>query len=161
MHESRLMGDARRALIVLGAVFGAALLSAGVASAAPPVQLKSRVPGNWCLDGPNANNATMVNLCNGSHTQLWNFNSAGQIESVAFPGRCLSIASPADNTPATLVSCSTNTNNERWTHQPTAEITSALGPCLNLSGGVGNPANPVIAYRCFPNADDETWDNIP
>jgi len=161
MHESRLMGDARRALVVLGAVFGAALLSAGVASAAPPVQLKSRVPGNWCLDGPNANNATMVNLCNESKTQLWNFNSAGQIESVAFPGQCLSIASPADNTPATLVSCDTNANNQRWTHQPTAEITSALGPCLNLSGGVGNPANPVIAYRCFPNADDETWNNIP
>lgn len=161
MHESRLMGYARRALVVLSAVFGAALLSAGVASAAPPVQLKSRVPGNWCLDGPNANNATMVNVCNGSKTQLWNFNSAGQIESVAFSGQCLSIANAADNTPATLVSCSTNANNQRWTHQPTAEITSALGPCLNLSGGVGNPANPVIAYRCFPNADDETWDSIP
>ena len=161
MHGFRSMRDAHRALVVLGAVFGAALLSAGVASAAPPVQLKSRVPGNWCLDGPTANSATMVNVCNGSNTQRWNFNSAGQIESVAFPGQCLSIASPADNTPATLVSCSTNTNNERWTHQPTAEITSALGPCLNLSGGVGNPANPVIAYRCFPNADDETWDNIP
>jgi len=145
MHESRLMGDARGALVVLGAVFGAALLSAGVASAAPPVQLKSRVPGNWCLDGPNANAATVVNVCNGSKTQLWNFNSAGQIESVAFPGQCLSIASPADNTPATLVSCNTNANNQRWAHQPTAEITSALGPCLNMSGGVGNPANPVIA----------------
>jgi hypothetical protein len=93
MHESRMMGDARRALVVLGAVFGAAC-SAGVASAAPSVQLRSRVPGNWCLDGPNANNATMINLCNGSQTHLWNFNSAGQIESVAFPGQCLSIAGP-------------------------------------------------------------------
>ena len=161
MHESRLMGDARRALVLLGAVFGAALLSAGVASAAAPVQLKSRVPGNWCLDGPTANKATVVNLCNGSKTQLWNFNSAGQVESVAFPGQCLTIANPADNTPATLASCSTNANNSHWTHQPTGEITSALGPCLNLSGGVGNPANPVIAYRCFANADDETWINIP
>jgi hypothetical protein len=155
------MDDTRRALVVLGAVLGAGLLSAGVASAAPPVQLKSRVPGNWCLDGPNANNATVVNICSGSNTQLWNFNSAGQIESVAFSGQCLGIANPADNTPATLVSCSTNANNEHWTHQPSGEITSALGSCLNLSGGVGNPANPVIAYRCFPNADDETWDNIP
>ena len=161
MHESQLMRDARRALVVVGAVSAAALLSAGVASAAPAVQLKSRVPGNWCVDGPNANNATVVNVCNGSNTQLWYFNPAGQIESVAFPGQCLSIASAADNTPATLVACSTNANNQRWTHQPTAEITSALGPCLNLSGGVGNPANPVIGYRCFPNADDETWDNIP
>ena len=161
MHESPLMGDMRRALVVFGAVVGAAVLSAGVASAAAPVQLKSRVPGNWCLDGPTASNATMVNLCNGSNTQLWSLNSAGQIESVAFPGQCLSIANPADNTPATLVSCSTNADNEHWTHQPSGEITSALGPCLNLSGGVGNPANPVIAYRCFPNADDETWDNIP
>jgi hypothetical protein len=66
MHESRLIGGVRQALVVVGAVFGVALLSAGLASAADPVQLKSRL-GNWCLDGPNGNNtATMVNPCNGS-----------------------------------------------------------------------------------------------
>jgi hypothetical protein len=55
MHESRLTGEVRRALVVAGAMFGVALLSAGVASAADPLQLKSRL-GNWCLDGPNGNN---------------------------------------------------------------------------------------------------------
>ena len=68
MHESRLMGGVQRALVVVGAVFGVALLSAGVASAADPVQLKSRL-GNWCLDGPNSNAATMVNPCDGSKSQ--------------------------------------------------------------------------------------------
>ena len=88
MHESRLMGGVRRALVVVGAVFGVALLSAGVASAADPVQLQSRL-GDWCIDGPNGNStAMMVNPCNGSKSQLWVFNSAGQIESVAFPGDC-------------------------------------------------------------------------
>ena len=111
MHESRLMGGVRRALVVVGAVFGVALLSAGVASAADPVQLKSRL-GNWCLDGPNRNNAaTMVNPCNGSKSQLWVFNSAGQIESVAFPGECLSISNAADTTPVILSTCQTNANN--------------------------------------------------
>ena len=69
MHESRLMCGMRPALVVVGAVFGVALLSAGVASAANPVQLRSRL-GNWCLDGPNGNNtATMVNPCNGSKSR--------------------------------------------------------------------------------------------
>ena len=81
------MGGVCRAIVASGAIFGVALLSAGIASAAEPVQLKSRL-GDWCLDGPNGNNtATMVNPCNGSKSQLWVFNSAGQIESVAFPGR--------------------------------------------------------------------------
>jgi hypothetical protein len=62
------------------------------ACAADPVQLKSRL-GNWCLDGPNGNNtATMVNPCNGSKSQLWVFNSPGQIESVAFPGDPLTLS---------------------------------------------------------------------
>jgi Ricin-type beta-trefoil lectin domain len=102
MDESRLMGGVRRALVAVGAVFGVALLSAGVASAAGAVQLKSRL-GNWCLDGPNGNNtATMVNPCNESKSQLWNFNSAGQIESVAYPGACVSISNAADTTPVIL-----------------------------------------------------------
>src|SRR5438046_2839721 len=83
MPESRLTGRVRAVLVVVAAMFGVALLSAGVASAAEPVQLKSRL-GNWCLDGPNGNNtATMVNPCNGSKSQFWVFNSGGQIESLA------------------------------------------------------------------------------
>ncbi|MGH3563750.1 MAG: ricin-type beta-trefoil lectin domain protein [Mycobacterium sp.] len=160
MHESRLVAGVRRALVVVAAVFGVALLSAGVASAAEPVQLKSRL-GNWCLDSPDGTNtATMVNPCNGSKSQLWVFNSAGQIESVAFSGNCLSISDAADNTPVTLSPCQTTTNNQRWTHQADGKITSDLGPCLNVFGGVAQPGTPVIAYHSIPNVEDEEWDSV-
>lgn len=160
MYASRLMGDVRHFLIAIGAVFSVALLSAGVAGAAAPVQLKSRL-GNWCLDNPNGNNAaTMVNACNGSKSQLWNFNSAGQIENVAFPGSCLSISSAADTTPVILSACQTNSNNQRWNTQPNGQVTSALGPCLNVNGGVANPGTPVIAYHCIPDVTDEQWDSV-
>ncbi|OBB82896.1 hypothetical protein A5760_11680 [Mycobacterium colombiense] len=160
MHESQLMGGVCRALVITGAGLGVALLSAGVASAAGPVQLKSRM-GNWCLDGPNGNNApTMINACNGSTSQLWNFNAAGQIESAAFAGQCASISSPADTTPVILSSCQTNPNNARWSIQPNGQVTSALGPCLNINGGVANPGVPVIAYRCLADVTDEQWDSV-
>jgi hypothetical protein len=160
MHESRSTGIMRRALVVVSAVFGVALLTAGVASAADPVQLKSRL-GNWCLDGPNGNNtATMVNPCNGSKSQLWVFNSAGQIESATFPGNCVSINDPADNTPVILSPCQTNTNNQRWYLQSNGQITSALGPCLNVFGGVAQPGTPVIAYHCIADVADEEWDSV-
>ena len=161
MHESRLMGGVRRAFVVVGAVFGVALISAGVASAADPVQLKSRL-GNWCLDGPNGNNtATMVNPCNGSKSQLWVLNSGGQIQSVAFPGDSVSISNAADNTPVILVPCQTNANNQRWNPQTTGQVTSALGPCLNVFGGVAQPGTPVIAYHCIADVADEEWDGVP
>jgi Ricin-type beta-trefoil lectin domain len=161
MHEPRLLGGVRPALVVVGAVFGVAVLSAGVANAADPVQLKSRL-GNWCLDGPNGNNtATMVNSCNGSKSQLWVFNSAGQIESVAFPGNCLSISDAADNTPVILLPCHSNANSERWNPQTNGQVTSALGPCLNVNGGAANPGTPVIAYHCIADVADEEWDSVP
>ncbi len=161
MHESRLMGGPRPPHVVVGAVFGVALLSAGVASAADPVQLKSRL-GNWCLDGPNGNNtAAMVNPCNGSKSQLWVFNSAGQIESAAFPGGCLSISDAADGTPVSLLRCQANANNGRWNAQPDGQVTSALGPCLNVFGGVAQPGTPVIAYHCLADVADEEWDSVP
>ena len=160
MLESRLMGGVRRALVVVGVVFGVALLCVGTASAADPVQLKSRL-GNWCLDGPNGNNAaTMVNPCNGSKTQLWVINSAGQIESVAFPGDCVSISDPADNTPVILSSCQTSANNARWNPQTNGQVTSALGPCLNVFGGDAQPGTPVIAYHCLADVADEEWDSV-
>jgi Ricin-type beta-trefoil lectin domain len=161
MNEPQLMGGARRSLVILGAVFSVALLSAGVAGAAGPVQLKSRL-ANVCLDGPNGNNtATVVNPCNGSKSQLWVFNSAGQIESAAFPGQCVTIGGPADVTPVMLSSCQANANNARWSAQPSGQITSALGPCLNINGGVANPGTPVIAYHCIPDVADEQWDSVP
>jgi len=160
MNEPQLTGGARRSLVVVGAVFGVALLSAALASAAGPVQLKSRM-GNWCLDSPNGTNgATVINACNGSKSQLWNFNSAGQIESVAFPGSCVSISNTADTTPVTLAACQGNSNNQRWNFQPNGQVTSALGPCLNINGGVANPGTSVIAYHCIPDVTDEQWDSV-
>lgn len=160
MYESRPTGSVRPALVVAIAVCGLALLSGGVASAADPVQLKSRL-GNWCLDGPNGtNSATMVNPCGGSKSQLWTFNSASQIESVAFPGNCLSISDATDTTPVILSSCQANANNTRWNAQADGQITSVLGPCLNIDGGVANPGTPVIAYHCIPDVADEQWDSV-
>jgi hypothetical protein len=160
MNESRLMGGVRRSVVVAGAMFSVALLSAGVASAAAPVQLKSRL-ANVCLDGPNGNNtAAMVNPCNGSKSQLWVFNPAGQIESAAFPGQCVTVSSPADSTPVTLSGCQNNADNARWNAQPNGQVTSALGPCLNINGGVANPGTSVIAYHCIPDVADEQWDSV-
>ena len=160
MHESRLMSGVRRPFVGVGAVFGVALLSAGVASAADQVQLKSRL-GNWCLDGPGgSNSATVVNPCNGSQSQLWVFNSPGEIHSVGFPGQCVSIGNAADTTPVNLSPCQTNANNQQWNHQPNGQVTSALGPCLNINGGVANPGTPVIAYHCIPDVADEAWDSV-
>jgi Ricin-type beta-trefoil lectin domain len=159
MRESQ-SGGSGRALAVVGAVFGVALLTAGGASAADPVQLRSRL-GNWCLDGPNSNGATVVNPCDGSKSQMWVFNPAGQIESVAFPGRCVSINNPTDTTPVILSTCQTSANNMRWNPQPNGQVTSPLGPCLNINGGVANPGTPVIAYHCIPDVADEEWDSVP
>jgi hypothetical protein len=160
MHESQLKGGARRALVVAGAGLGVALLSAALASAAGPVQLKSRM-GNWCLDGPNGKNTpTILNPCDGSKSQLWMFNAAGQIESVAFPGQCASISSPAETTPVILSNCQINPNNARWNAQPNGQVTNALGPCPNINGGVANPGTPVIAYHCIPDVTDEQWDSV-
>jgi hypothetical protein len=154
------MGGVRHALAAIGAVLGVALVSAGVSSAAEPVQLKSRL-GNWCLDGPNGNNAaTVVNPCNESNSQRWVLNSAGQIESAAFPGHCVSINDAADNTPVMLAPCQA-ANNMRWTAQGNGQVTSALGPCLNVFGGVAQPGTPVIAYHCIADVDDEKWDSVP
>jgi hypothetical protein len=117
--------------------------------------------GNWCLDGPNGNNtATMVNPCDGSRSQLWVFNPAGQIESAAFPGHCVNISNTADTTPVVLSTCQTTSNNQRWNTQPNGQVTSALGPCLNISGGVADPGTPVIAYHCIADVADEEWDSV-
>jgi hypothetical protein len=152
MHGSRLM-----ACVVLAA----ALVCAGTANAAGPVQLKSRL-GNWCLDGPSGNNtAAVVNPCDGSKSQSWLFNTAGQIESVAFPGYCASIRDASDNTPVTLAACRSNANNLQWNREPDGQLISALGPCLNVFGGVAQPGTPVIAYHCIADVDDEKWDSVP
>ncbi|HWF70148.1 MAG TPA: RICIN domain-containing protein [Mycobacterium sp.] len=159
MHESRLMHGVRPALVV-GAVFGVVLLSAGVANAADQVQLKSRM-GNWCLDAPGGGNTgTVINPCNGSQSQLWVFNPGGQIQNVAVAGNCLSIGNAADTTPVNVSPCQTNANNQQWSRQANGQVTSALGPCLNVNGGVANPGTPVIAYHCITDVADEEWDSV-
>ncbi len=161
MRESRVMGGVHRALVIIGAVFGTAVLSAGVASAAGPVQLKSRL-ANVCIDAPNGKNGpVVVNPCDGSNTQRWDFNGAGQISSVALAGSCASISNAADTTPVMLSPCQTNANNQQWNVQPNGQITSPLGPCLNINGGVANPGTAVIAYHCIPDVQDEQWDSVP
>ncbi|MDI3315072.1 MAG: RICIN domain-containing protein [Mycobacterium sp.] len=161
MPVSRSVGGVRRIPAVAGAVVAVTLLGAGVASAAGPVQLKSRLAGNWCFDAPNGNNtATMVNPCTGAKSQLWDFTPGGQIESVAFPGQCVNIAGAADDTPVVLSACRANADNQRWNHRPDGQVTSALGPCLNIYGGVANPGTPVIAYHCIPGVEDEQWDSV-
>lgn len=160
MRESMLTGGARRGLAVAGAVSGVFLVGAGVASAEAPVQLRSRL-GEWCLDSPNGNNAaTVVSPCNGSETQQWNFNAAGQIESLANPGDCLSISNASDNTPVMLSPCRPDADTTRWNAQPNGQITSTLGPCLNVFGGVAQPGTAVIAYRCLADVADEQWDSV-
>ena len=154
------MGGVCHALVAIGAVLSVALVSAGVSSAAEPVQLKSRL-GDWCLDGPGNNTATVLNSCNGSSSQRWILNSVGQIESVAFPGHCVSIGVAADNTPVMLSPCQANATNMRWTPQSNGQLISALGPCLNVFGGVAQPGTPVIAYHCIVDVDDEKWDSVP
>lgn len=160
MQLSGALGGVRRGLVVLGAAFGVALAAAGTASAADPVQLKSRM-GDWCLDGPHGNNsATMINPCTESKSQRWIFTPAGQIESAASPGHCLSISSAADRTPVMLSPCQAGAANQRWDHQANAQITSALGPCLNIFGGVAQPGTAVIAYQCLTDVADEEWDSV-
>jgi hypothetical protein len=102
----------------------------------------------------------MINPCNGSKSQPWNFNAAGQLENAAFPGQCASISNAADTTPVILSACQTNPNNARWNLQANGQLTSALGPCLNVNGGVANPGTPVIAYHCIADVADEQWDSV-
>ncbi|MDT5350343.1 MAG: hypothetical protein QOH91_3630 [Mycobacterium sp.] len=59
MHKSRLMGNVRQAFVVVGAVLGVAVVSAGTASADGPVELKSRL-GDVCLDAPSGSWYTPV-----------------------------------------------------------------------------------------------------
>ena len=98
MRESRLMGGVRPALAVAGAVFGVALLSAGVASAAEPVRSKSRL-GNWCLDGPN-----------GIRSRAW------PSQLISALGPCLNVfggvAQPG--TPVTAYHCIADVADEEW-----------------------------------------------
>jgi Ricin-type beta-trefoil lectin domain len=155
MHESHWTGRARRAVVLAGAVFGAAMLSAGAASADGPVQLRSRL-GDACLDAPNDSWFTpvVVNPCNGADTQRWNLNGDGRIESVAFPGRCLNV--PESSLSLRLLACWTS---QRWTIQPDGRITALLGGCLTVLGGPG--PGTWVGPRICNGSPEQGWDSVP
>lgn len=162
MSNSRVMSSVGRTVVVVGTTFGAALLGAGAANADGPVQLRSRLAGNWCVDAPGGSyTAAVVNPCEAVASQVWTFNSAGQIENAGFPGECLSVSEAMRDSPVILWHCKSNTENERWTHAPNGQITSALTACLNISGGVAQPGTQLIAYQCLSNVEDEQWDAVP
>ena len=156
MRESRLRGVVCRALVVVGAVFVVALPCAGVASADGPVQLRSRL-GNFCLDAPSGSWVTQVviNPCNGTDFQRWNLTTAGQLESVAFPGECL-------NQPASwwvhLQPC-IDWFSQRWIIQPNGQVKGELSGCLTVIGG---PAPGTwVSTRFCDGAPDQGWDSVP
>lgn len=161
MRESVLSVGLRRGVAAAAAVSAIAALSPAIANAAEPVQLRSRLGSNWCLDAPNgAGTQAMVNPCAASPSQRWILNPAGQLQSAAFAGECLSVADGADRTPALLARCQAGSVNQRWTHQPDGKMTSAFGSCLNIFGGVAAPGTPVIGYHDIPGVEDEQWDAV-
>ena len=160
MRESRSAGSPRRALVVVGAVFGVAMLSAGVARADDSVQLRSRL-GDFCLDTPSGNymTPTVINPCNGSASERWNLTPAGQLESVAFPGQCLS--TPGESWAAHMQPC-VDWITQKWNIQPDGLITSpgTLNGCHTVLGGPG-PGTMVSTRLCDAGAADQQWDSVP
>ncbi|WP_082978751.1 RICIN domain-containing protein [Mycobacterium sp. 1081908.1] len=154
MHESRLMRGARQAAVMLGAVFGVALLSASGARADGPVQLRSRL-GDACLDAPNPGWYTpmVVNPCNGADFQRWNLNPDGRLESAAFPGRCLDV--DLGGWKADLRTCWDSVN---WTIQPDGQIRTVFG-CLTVLGGT-DPGTWVNTRGC-DGTPGQAWDTVP
>ncbi len=138
---------------------GVALLSAGVAGADDQFQLKSRL-GNWCLDTPdgNFNTATVVNPCDGSKSQLWNLNIPGRIQSVAFPGACLTIGE-VNQWLVTVVPCQMG-GLQNWSTQPDGHVANGLGSCMNVSGAA-NPGAAVIGLNCAFGGPGAEWDSVP
>jgi hypothetical protein len=123
---------------------------------------------DWCLDigryaatTPPAPVA-IINPCNGSNSQRWVFNSAGQIESMYSPGYCLSIDGPWDGAAVGLTACQgfgSTGDRELWTHQANGQVTSAVGPCLAIWGGQTVPATFVIGYHCTADTPGQEWDS--
>ncbi|WP_423202395.1 ricin-type beta-trefoil lectin domain protein [Mycobacterium decipiens] len=154
------MGGVHRAVVLAGPLLAIAVLCAGVASADGPVQLKSRL-GNWCLDAPsgNFNTATVINPCNGSQSQLWNFDIPGRIQSVAFPGSCLTIGE-VNEWLVTIVPCQMG-GLQHWSMQPDGHITNGILQCIDVINGVANPGALVIGLNCAIGGPGAEWDSVP
>ncbi|SON63148.1 hypothetical protein MSIMFI_04678 [Mycobacterium simulans] len=157
MHESRLMHSVRRILVVVGVVLGVAVLSAGVANADGPVQLKSRL-GDVCLEAPSAGwfTALVINPCNGSDFQRWNLNPDQEIESAARPGDCVNIG----NMLYAFVQPCVNGISQHWTVQPDGLVSNLGSNCLTVLGGP-DPGTWVSTRLCAPGAPDQEWDTVP
>jgi len=149
MHLTR---HACKSLIVIAAVFAAALPSTGEASAEGPVTFRSRL-GDLCLDAPSDAWPTqvVVNPCNGSDFQRWNVTGDQKLESVAFPGKCLTMPS-SDAMVSRLQPCWTS---QRWIVQPDGRITTVFGPCLTAFGGPGAS----VAARICTGGPEQGWDS--
>jgi hypothetical protein len=158
MRESRLISGVRRALAAIGAVFAVAVLCAGEATADGPVQLRSQL-GDLCLDATNGAifAPSLINPCNGSDSQRWNLNGAGQLESVAFPGSCLT--TPGQSWWVHLQPCG-DFYTEHWSIQPNGQVTATFGGCLTVLGGA-DPGTQVSTRACVGNAPDQAWDSAP
>ncbi len=95
----------------------------------------------------------VVNPCNGTDFQRWNFTPGQQLESVAFPGNCL--AMPGDDRATVhLGPCF-----QGWTAQPDGHITGGFGYCLTVLGGP-NPGTWVSTRFCGAGVD-QGWDLVP
>lgn len=101
----------------------------------------------------------IINPCNGSNSQRWVFNPAGQIESMYFTGRCLSTIGPWDGGGVSLVPCQglfSTGDQELWNHEANGQITSAVGPCLAVWEGM----NLAIGYHCTADTPGQEWDSV-
>lgn len=151
------MNGISRALVLVAVALSVAVLSAGVASADGPVQLRSGI-GDFCLDAPNGGWFTpvVINPCTDAASQRWNVNGDGY-ESVAFAGECLTkmyarlvvYIQPCSNWPS-----------QRFTSEPNNQITNGYGGCLAILGGPGAGAEVTIGF-CIPDGLYQEWDRVP
>ena len=156
MLPIRMARGARQALVVVGVGCALATLTVGEATADGPIVLKSQL-GDLCLDAPSDAWPTqvVVNPCNGSDFQRWNVTGDQKLESVAFPGKCLTMPS-SDAMVSRLQAC---WNSQHWIVQPDGRITATFGPCLTVLGGPG-PGTSVAARICT-GGPEQGWDSSP
>ncbi|WP_420222700.1 RICIN domain-containing protein [Mycobacterium marinum] len=160
MNNLWLIGRFRRALLLSVTAFvtmlGFVTLGAGQANADGPIQLRSRL-GDVCLDATSGSwlSPIVINPCNGTDFQRWNLTDDQQLESVAFPGNCLS---QPEGMYVELQSC-INWFSRRWSLQPNGQVKADLGGCLTVLGGPG-PGTWVSTRWCNDQAPEQLWDSV-
>jgi hypothetical protein len=156
MRVLGVMGGIGGALLAVSAVFGGATLSADAASADGPIHVRSRL-GDACLDAPSwiGDVPVVINPCNDSDFQRWNL-SGGQLENVAFPGKCLT--DPQKGSGLHLEMCR-GAMVQHWSFQPDGQVRTDLGNCLTVLGGPA-PGTRVSARYCTGDPG-QGWDSAP